>query len=680
MTPDLFPYSPRHDQERIISNIQQSAANGTQLVLESGTGTGKTICSLVGTLSAALEGGGRVLYLTRTNSQQKQVLLEARSISKQHRIRAVGIVGRAQSCLLARELPELLDGTPEELSKLCSRKKRKVQAAIETGKSAPQGGCHFYEATLQSDPEDIIGWFEGNSPTIEEFMAHCNERGLCPYELNKGLIKGANVVSAPYIYYFHPSIQQALMSWMNTSPEDLHIILDEAHNIPDYLRDLSSSKLTLRTIQLGMKESDKWGDVHLSETLRTSEFLGELEEALEGITREYVKDDDGLVPPGVLEEHLLSRFCLTSVTLGRMVEGMIIYGQSIRDRLIEKGKLPRSYLFNIASFLFFWMNLDEQTHIRLVRGGANPELEGYCMDPSIPASTLHQARSVLHMSGTLEPMDEYRDSLGLPLNTPLQKYPSPFPPENRLLLHAADVTTRQDSFASDPGIKDRLESYILGLLEAVPLNTGIFFPSFALMEKFMGLAQNSGRDLTQHSGGKVICPGGDLIQPSDGTLIHNPGRGLTHNSGRKFFIEERGMTQAKLMGLISDFKASKGGVLMSVMGGRVSEGIDFPGSSLEMVVIVGLPYPKPCAKQWALQRYYDIKFNKGWEYTVNAPTARRTLQTIGRLIRQESDSGVAIILDWRAKRFAQALGGLKEARDVLDETRAFYATGKHNFS
>jgi len=105
----------------------------------------------------------------------------------------------------------------------------------------------------------------------------------------------------------------------------------------------------------------------------------------------------------------------------------------------------------------------------------------------------------------------------------------------------------------------------------------------------------------------------------------------------------------------------------------VSEGIDFPDSELEVAVIIGIPYPKPTAKQRALQYYYDIKFGKGWEYTVKAPTARKLLQSIGRLIRSEKDRGVAVILDRRAAQFKEYIPSMRETDDPLKEVLDFWS-------
>ena len=107
------------------------------------------------------------------------------------------------------------------------------------------------------------------------------------------------------------------------------------------------------------------------------------------------------------------------------------------------------------------------------------------------------------------------------------------------------------------------------------------------------------------------------------------------------------------------------------MGGRISEGMDFPAEQLEIAVIVGIPYPKPTARQRGLQHYYDIKFRKGWEYTVEAPTARKLLQSIGRLIRDEKDRGVAVILDRRAPRFKRFIRDLNESKNLVDDIKDF---------
>jgi DNA excision repair protein ERCC-2 len=137
----IFPYTFRTSQKAIIEKLHSTITQGTQLAMESGTGTGKTISAIAPAIIAAINSKKRILYLTRTNSQQRQVILELREIAKRlpkntladDMILGIGLQGRSNLCPLFHSDPELATGTPEELSKLCSDKKRYRPADLERG-------------------------------------------------------------------------------------------------------------------------------------------------------------------------------------------------------------------------------------------------------------------------------------------------------------------------------------------------------------------------------------------------------------------------------------------------------------------------------------------------------------------------------------------------------------------
>ena len=132
------------------------------------------------------------------------------------------------------------------------------------------------------------------------------------------------------------------------------------------------------------------------------------------------------------------------------------------------------------------------------------------------------------------------------------------------------------------------------------------------------------------------------------------------------------MPQDDLMDLVTGFKrCTNGGLMFAVSGGRISEGIDFPDRELEIAIIAGIPFPKPSARMRALQHYYELKFGKGWDYVVKAPTTRKLQQSIGRLIRSETDRGVAVILDKRCIHFAPHIRPSLTADPVAD-IRSFF--------
>ena len=83
-----------------------------------------------------------------------------------------------------------------------------------------------------------------------------------------------------------------------------------------------------------------------------------------------------------------------------------------------------------------------------------------------------------------------------------------------------------------------------------------------------------------------------------------------------------------------------GAVLMGVMAGSLSEGVDYPKSLLDAVVVVGLPLKRPDLTTNALIEYYDFKFARGWDYGYTYPAVNRALQAAGRCIRSETDAKV----------------------------------------
>jgi DNA excision repair protein ERCC-2 len=652
---NLFPYKPRKNQTAIMQTIMRTLQDRQHLVFESGTGSGKTICTISSALEYAISNNKKIVYTTRTNAQQRQVILELRSIRKKNpkimdNIFGVGMQGRSNMCILARHDEELAKGNSEELSRFCNSEKKKT-------KIKPHEGCIHYQNFLDKDKANIAKkWFKKNLPTAEEFIEYCEKQTICPYELNKVLIKESILVVVPFVYVFNLVIRNMLLDALSISEYDIILIVDEAHNLPDYIRDSYSYQLTLFMLNNCMVEAEKYGDplifdgrftvcsfckilIEIITGIRDTYVYGILEN---GIRTSVVKNSDAFIPSHEFETEILGRLKITSKTLHDIIGDLIAYGEKIQEYRQKEGKLPRSYIHKLGLVLDFWINIEMEQYAKLIvdaGDGSNPRIEAYCLDPSVGTEILKHFHSSIHMSGTLEPLEEYRDSLGLSENSELISFSSPFPTNNRCVLYANDVSTKYDEILKDEKIIDRMIAHVTNICNNFPNNTMIFFPSFNFMNTF------------RH-------------------------RKNVSKINRCVFFEEQKMSQSALMDLVSDFKEhgendKDGAAFFSVMGGRISEGMDFPAEQLEIAVIVGIPYPKPTARQRGLQHYYDLKFRKGWEYTVEAPTARKLLQSIGRLIRNENDRGVAVILDRRAPRFKRYLKDLKVSKNVLQDVNNF---------
>ena len=615
----MFPYKPRKYQTEILNLFRSTLITGGHLILEAGTGSGKTVCALEPTLKFAVKNKKRIIYVTRTNAQQKQVIYELRQLTKNKEIFGCGMQGRRNLCPLIVDNPEFLNGTPEELSKICADRKRNTL-------SNDKNGCKYFEKNCICDISTIVAWTKKNLPTVEEFSDYCKKAGLCPYEITKSLLSDAVLVVVPYIYFFEPFLRKHLIEIMNVEIGDVLLIVDEAHNLPEYARSLKSTELSLNTLRLAVKEASEFGDKEIAENVMLSNFCMEMEKILLRTKNEYVTEDDALIPSDEIESEIMSSFRISSNKLDKMIKNMTLYGEAVKEIKRKKGKLPRSYIHSVGTFLLMWANADEY-YVKIIT--SKSALGIYCLDTSLTTGVVNECFSSFHMSGTLTPLYEYRDSIGLPSNTKLFSFPSPFPKENKKIFFVNDVTTRYEEISKDSTMIKKLKEYIENICSAFQKNIIVFFPSFELMKK------------------------------------------IDIQTNKSLYFEEQKMSQKELMKMIENFKSQKNSLLFSAAGGRISEGIDFPGKTLEIAVLVGLAYPSPTAKQKALQNYYDIKFGKGWEYTVRAPTIRKTLQCIGRLIRNENDRGAAVILDKRAKHFRSHLD-LYETNNVVKDLKFFF--------
>ena len=184
----------------------------------------------------------------------------------------------------------------------------------------------------------------------------------------------------------------------------------------------------------------------------------------------------------------------------------------------------------------------------------------------------------------------------------------------------------------------------------------------------------------------LITSIGALMGPLDSTIVSVSLPTITSDLGmrprieelvdRQLYWEESGASR-RLASSIQAFKRGRGGVFFTVMGGKVAEGLDFPGQELDIAVIVGLPYPPPSLLLDELKQRYDRKYGpgRGWEYASAVPAVRKVQQAVGRLIRTETDRGVAIILDNRMARYRGQLEA-KPTKDPVAEMTGFLGWSK----
>ncbi len=627
-----MPYKPRGCQMDIIQDMVTALDAGKHFVMESGTGTGKTIISLAAGLDHATRTGKTIVYLTRTISQSDQVMRELRSISKIKPVTGVAITGRAKSCPLFRSIADFENIPSNILSRMCDDAKQKSHQ----GKA---GGCRYFDRVQNALPQ-IQHYVQTEFPTSDELDAFCVRLQACPYEAKKALMKESKVVAAPYVHILDSDIRDSLMTNLDHpgDPESLLIVVDEAHNFVDAARDSETYRIDRVMVDNAIDECSTfktqpiaWGEI------RVSEILTFLRACIRSVATELIPmgKDTAVIEGNYIEDRMMSKFSLNERELEEAIDTMIEIGESRTEALIDAGDNRISEIQTVAILLKNWCESSTKRFVRTVKAEKDGEyLRACCIDPREISMFLNSTKGSVHMSGTLQPLDQYARVIGLSDKVMFRKYPSPFPPENRKVVYTENLTTRWQDLKENPGLKNRLERTIADLCNAVDKNTLVFFTSYSSMKSMREYMES-------------------------------------HVDKRMYWEEQR--NNQRNASNLATFRARRDGVLFCVMGGKFAEGIDFPGDELCFAIIVGIPYPPPSPELTAMGDMFDARYGqgKGWTYCSAVPAQRKIKQAIGRLIRTETDRGMAVILDNRASRFARELEAEKTTDPVVDAVRFF---------
>jgi DNA excision repair protein ERCC-2 len=617
----LFPHSEiRNIQDVLVKKIDECITNKTHLVAHAPTGLGKTAAALSPALTHIAKNNLNnpnltVFFLTSRHTQHKIVLDTLRKINEKFGLNILGnsIIGKKHLCLQ----PSTEKMFSKDFAEFC-------RLLVDGGK------CDYYnnlksKNKLSPDAEVVIAELKRRGvASAEQIVKDSTLRDICPYEIALQLAKEAKVIIADYQYIFNPSIRDNFFKKLNKELKDCILIIDEAHNVPSRIKDLSSEFLSNIQLKRAISEAKKFNYDEVAEKLEEMNAI--LDKYVDGLKStedsRYEKNSASLnVTLNSFTEAKSYRFesnekyiskaqfIADIETIGgydELVSELFFTGNAIRE--IQN----LSYVGSVAGFLESWLGQDEGfTRILSVKKlrdrGEMITLSYRCLDPSIIASpVIEKSYSTILMSGTLTPTSMYKELLGIVAEELNLK--SPFPVENRLNLIIPKTTTKYE--ARSPEQYKEIAKTLADISEDVKGSLAIYFPSYYLRD-----------EISKHFSV------------------------LTHKT---VFSEQPEMSKAEKQEFLDNFVKYKdsGAVLLAVISGSFAEGIDLPGV-LKMVVIVGLPLQKPDLETKALIEYYDKKFSKGWDYGYLFPAFTKAIQAAGRCIRSESDKGIIVFLDER---------------------------------
>ncbi|XP_071428784.1 regulator of telomere elongation helicase 1 isoform X2 [Pithys albifrons albifrons] len=256
-----FPFQPYPCQEAYMDKVLECLQKKVNGILESPTGTGKTLCLLCSTLAwrehfrdtisaqkvaqrmkggelfpdrpasswgtAATEGDvptyytdiPKIIYASRTHSQLTQVINELKNTVYRPKICVLG--SREQLCIH----PEVRQQESNHMQIYMCRMKVMTRA------------CHFYNNVEEKSTDKKL---IQSMMDIEDLVKNGSKHRACPYYLSRSLKQQADIIFMPYNYLLDPKSRKA----HNLDLKGTVVILDEAHNVEKLCEESSSFDLT----------------------------------------------------------------------------------------------------------------------------------------------------------------------------------------------------------------------------------------------------------------------------------------------------------------------------------------------------------------------------------------------------------------------------------------------------
>jgi DNA excision repair protein ERCC-2 len=466
---------------------------------------------------------------------------------------------------------------------------------------------HLRDFALKLEQSNVLNRLLSEQIVLPDAMMEAGRATkLCPFELALLEAERTDVIVCDYNYVFDPQVYFRRF-FLDEDYSDAVLIIDEAHNLVPRAMAYYSPSLHRRQVRDLMKNLK-----HLDKSLAgdIKAWLGEIDDFFRRQTRqqpdEYSQVEDSpardatkflIEPPRRHFEDLKTEFTRLSI---RYVLDKVAGGRAIPDDPVEEFFAEFGQFCGVLAM--------EGEEFSYVFDAGEETLKIVCKDPSRQlAKRIEGFHSVIAMSATLEPVEFYRQMLGFdPERTDDVRLPSPFPKKNRKILVVPRVSTTFRYRSANTG---KIAEIIATTAAARPGNYMALFPSYEFM--------------------RTVAE--ELRQP--------------------VIVQQPSMTEPQRQEVLDALKTNRPPKLvLAVQGGLFAEGVDFAGEMLSGVIVVSPALPQVSFERELMREYYEARYGKGFEFAYLYPGMNRVIQSVGRLIRSETDIGVAVLV---CQRFAQ---------------------------
>ncbi|TBU06996.1 ATP-dependent DNA helicase [Hamiltosporidium magnivora] len=460
--------------------------------------------------------------------------------------------------------------------------------------------CEFYCNFESQNETDIID--------IEELIKKGKEKKFCPYYFAKIYSKKCEIVFLPYTVLFSKEGRRSA----NIDISDSIIIVDEAHNIYESVIQMNTVTISFEIVKkyfkafedYYLKYESRMSEVNLKRIKNICEilekiwkfhenFANNLETKTESSSQE--KNEECIVVNDFLIKSRLHNYNLLELE-------EYLHNSGIAYKLEGFNTNLHLQLFNITKFLVLLIMSD--CHGRIFYD--NKKIRFTPLDPKIYFEDIFVCKSLILAGGTMEPIDNL---LNLFKERTVKYY------------YYDSICTNFISFILSTGPSNKEIKLNYKTRESPEILKDIVYTIFNLSN-------------TVKKGG-IICflPSKYYLKILKETIIN-----LEKNNFK--FIKKILYDDTSSFLEFKNLVFEESVIFFSVMGGKMSEGINFNDYLCRLLIIIGIPYPTVNTELKERIKYH------GNDYSTLI--AMKTVnQALGRALRHKTDYASIVLIDSR---------------------------------
>jgi chromosome transmission fidelity protein 1 len=671
----------------------------------------------------------KIIYAARTHSQLSQFVGELRRTAWGSTIRVAHLGGRKALC--GNDAVKRLS-TEKAVTETCLDMQKGISVDGSKKRSTASGtatGCPLLESRESAVPTMALH-LQAQPTDIEEAAALGGASHTCAYYASRESVAAAEVVVLPYSMLLTKQTREAI----GLSLTQALVIVDEAHNLPEALRSLHACRLSLPVVQAALEQLQSYVDKYSVRLAgRNLFYLGQIRRILLALKKHLSAEPEKRREGMMTATELLIERKLDNINLFRILRylersrlsqkllGFTNYknvlntdaheahaahdpdglskhvsAMSVVQTFLEKltlsgkeGKVVTDWPSGVVG------DCDDSRSSRRLE---HPTLRYVLLHPAaLFENVLDNAHALALVGGTLRPFVHVAAELMGDQGTVLQdalKADAIASTTSASVVSNCFVSPSFTAFTCDHVVAS--SNVLLQCLSQGPTGQTLDF-------RYQSRSTNTvcdelGRTLVR------ICktaPGGVVIfLPSysyEAHLVrHWKKTGLWQELQAVKTVHREPKSSQHVEASLQSYSRDtiKGAVLLSVIGGKMSEGINFSNDMARCVVVVGLPYPDitdpELKEKMATLDGSAEKTITGQSYYQNL-CMRAVNQSVGRAIRHSNDYAAIVLIDRRYTTDSRIWSGLPNwlkkgsssrwhqdltVEERIDEMNEFFATRK----